>query len=75
VHKVVHEMPPRPGRFAKLSADFEAFLAVGLAKHPEDRYQSGRELAEAFEAASRGELPGAWRERAAVVLARSPWKE
>jgi serine/threonine protein kinase len=75
VHKVVHEMPPRPGRFARLVPDVEAFLAVGLAKRPEDRFQSGRELAEAFEAATRGELQAHWRERAAVVLSRSPWIE
>jgi hypothetical protein len=75
VHKVVHEMPPRPSRFARLAPDIEAFLAVGMAKRPEDRYQSGKELAEAFEAATRGELQAVWRERAAIVLARSPWIE
>jgi eukaryotic-like serine/threonine-protein kinase len=75
VHRAIHEMPPRPSRFARVSADAEAFLAVGLSKRPEERYESGHELAEALALALDDRLPVHLKERAQSVLSRTPWSE
>ncbi len=75
VHKVVHEMPPRPSVAGRVSADLEAVLAVGLAKNPDDRFQSGADLANALAAALRDELSPALRDEAARLTSKMPWKE
>lgn len=75
VHKVIHEMPPRPSSLARVSSDVEACLAIGLAKDPDERFASGAELAEAFTAAVRNELSPALRARAQQLLQRMPWTD
>ncbi len=75
VHQVVHEMPPRPSSLARVSPDVEAVLAVGLAKDPNARFQSGRELAEAFRSALDGALSPELRERAARLVAGTAWED
>jgi len=75
VHKVVHEMPPRPSVAGRVSADLEAVLAIGLAKSPDDRFQSGEELAAAFAAALRDELSPSLRDKAQKLTSKMPWKE
>jgi serine/threonine protein kinase len=50
--------PPPPREInQELSPAVEAFLLKALKKYPQDRYQSGRELVEAFEAALHSEVP------------------
>lgn len=75
LHKVIYQMPPRPGSVANVSSDVEAFLAIGLAKEPSERFTSGAELAEAFKLANEGNLPAEWRARAARLLANMPWSD
>jgi serine/threonine-protein kinase len=75
VHKLLHEMPVRPSSVARVSSDLEAFLAIGLAKDPCDRYASGVELSAACAAAVAGTLPAALHARAERILARTPWTE
>lgn len=42
LHRVTHEMPPRPSSFTKLPTDIDAFFALALAKDPAERLE--REL-------------------------------
>lgn len=64
----------RPTAVARdLLRDVDDALALALADDPNDRYATGRELAEAVCAATRGELAQAVRARAAELLARVPW--
>jgi len=71
--KVAYKMPPVPSSLVKVDADVDAVLAIAMAKRAEDRFSSGAELAAALEAASRGELDEALRQRAAVLVEKAPW--
>ncbi len=71
----VDEQPARPSAWPGVPAALDHVLAVGLAKRPEDRFDTGGEFARAFEQAVKDELPSAIRRRAAHVLARQPWEE
>ena len=73
VYQVVHCMPPRPSETARLHPDVDLALAVGLAKEPSVRYDSGEELAVALAAAGRGRLAADVRLRATRLLAGHPW--
>ncbi len=75
VHKVVHEMPRRPSVAGRVSADVEAALTIGLAKDPDDRFQSGAELAAAFSTALNDKLDPVLRDKAAKLAKKMPWKE
>ncbi len=75
VHRLVHEMPVRPSSVASVSHDVEAVLALGLAKDPDERFQSGAELFAALDAAQRDVLSTALRERAARLTRDMPWRE
>jgi eukaryotic-like serine/threonine-protein kinase len=66
VYKVVHVAPQRPGAFAKISPLLEDVLAVGLAKDPEERFESATAFAHAVAEARRGR-------RAVLDLPRNPW--
>jgi len=72
---MVERMPLRPRALAAVPPDVERFLAIGLAKHPDDRFQTAGELADALAAAYAGALPARLRERADALLARLPWRE
>jgi len=67
LYHVVHAPPRRPSWLAELSADLDSALAIGLAKRPQDRFATARELAEALEAALKHELSPALRARAARI--------
>jgi serine/threonine-protein kinase len=73
LYKVVHRMPLRPSAAAPLPPDIDLALAIAMAKAPADRFGSPRELVQALEQASRGQLDGALRARAEAVMARHPW--
>ncbi len=75
VHKLLHEMPARPSSVARVSSELEAFLAIGLAKDPTDRYASGAALSEACAAAVASKLSAELHARAEAILARAPWAE
>jgi serine/threonine-protein kinase len=74
LYKVVHEMPHAPSSISDIEPAMDLALAVALAKNPADRFQNAEELAEALEAASRGELPRAIVDRAEKLLATLPWR-
>ena len=75
IHEVVFRMPVQPSQLAPVSPDVEAVLAIALAKTPADRFATAGELAAALTLAAAGASPelGELRERAAVLLARTPW--
>lgn len=71
---ILEEMPEAPRVRARVPEDIDLVLAVGLAKRREDRFQSARELAQAFEQAARSELAANVREKARALLAAQPYK-
>ena len=73
LYKVVHAMPPRPSAVARIPFELDLVLAVGLAKDPAARFQTGQELYEAFEGALRGEVDDALSRRADAVIGKHPW--
>ena len=75
LYAMVQYMPLRPSGLAQVSDDVERFLAIGLAKSPAARFQTGVELASALAAAFEGELPSALRDKAHALLRELPWRE
>lgn len=75
LYKVVHNMPDRPSSVLDLPEDVDAFLAIGLAKERDDRFDSAGELAAAFHAAISSSLAPELRERAKRILAESPFSD
>jgi serine/threonine-protein kinase len=74
LYRVVHAMPPRPGEVAAdLPPAVDAVLAIALAKRPAERFESAAALADAVEAALRGEVAPPLAARAQTILARTPW--
>jgi hypothetical protein len=73
LYKVVHSMPLRPSIAAPLGAELDLALAIAIAKHPRDRFESAAELASALEDAASGHLDTAFRIRAERLLAERPW--
>ncbi len=72
---LVTKMPIRPTELAPdAHRHLDLALALGLAKDPEDRFESATELAEALAAALRGRLPRELRTRARRLLKRTPWQ-
>ncbi|MCK6538197.1 MAG: hypothetical protein L6Q84_34930 [Polyangiaceae bacterium] len=63
---MIAEMPLRPSLLAPLPPDVDLVLAIAMAKAPEQRFDSGAELADALEAALAGKLERALGQRAAV---------
>jgi serine/threonine protein kinase len=72
---VMTAMPVRPGALVQLPLDVDLALALALAKDGSDRFSSATELAEALAAAFNHRLSESLRQRAAVVLAKLPWRE
>ena len=48
LHAQIHEAPPDPSQFAPISAEMQAFLKKALAKNPDNRFQTGAEMARAL---------------------------
>jgi serine/threonine-protein kinase len=75
VVEVLTKMPVKPTSLAAtLHHDVDFALAIGLAKKPEDRYGTATELADALDAALRGQLDPALRARARALLRQMPWQ-
>ncbi|MEZ4446073.1 MAG: serine/threonine-protein kinase [Polyangiaceae bacterium] len=70
---VLSDMPPRPSRLARLPADVDHVLAIAIAKRPEDRFTSPRELTDAMRRAVGNQLTAEERNRAARLLDELPW--
>jgi serine/threonine-protein kinase len=71
--QVVYGTPSQPSVIADVDPAFDLVLAVGMAKDPAARFASGREFAEAVEAALRGELSPELRDRSERLLRDYPW--
>jgi len=57
LYAVAHDKPQRPSWLAGVSPAFDHVLAIGLARSREARFATAGELARAFAAATRDELP------------------
>jgi serine/threonine-protein kinase len=74
LYDVVYKMPTRPSKqWEKLTGDIDLVLAIGMAKRPEDRFASARDLADALAMAAKSELGEILRARARAILSNMPW--
>jgi len=73
LYAVVHRRPPRPGAIADLPADLDRWCAIALAKAPDDRFASGRVLADTLSDALRGALGEPHRSRADALIRKHGW--
>lgn len=73
LHSVVYDMPPKPSAIAELSPDYDALLAIAMAKDPDDRFANAAEFAEAFASAEASELGAALRLRGETQMGKAPW--
>ncbi len=73
LYAVVHRRPARPGAIAELPADVDRWCAIALAKSPDDRFATGRVLADALSDALRGALADPHRQRADALIRKSGW--
>ena len=53
--------------------ELDLVLAIGLAKTPRDRFQTGENLADALVGVAQGDLSKDVRKRGDTLLARLPW--
>ena len=63
LYRVVHTAPRRPSDLVVLPFDLDLVLAIGLAKRPEDRFATARELADALALAVVVQLPQSLRDQ------------
>ena len=73
LYNVVHAMPRRPSDLVELDSDVDDVLALGMAKHRDERFDSGRGFADALAGAVAGDLAPRLRERAALLHREHPW--
>lgn len=74
IFQVVFAMPDRPSEVVPgLPRAVDDVLAVALAKRPEDRFATARELADAFCAAAEGRVVSDVHARASALVASLPW--
>jgi hypothetical protein len=71
--EIVYRVPAQPSALVDVSPDVERVLAIGLAKHADDRFATAPELAAWFAAAVGDGLDAEQRRRADQLLARAPW--
>jgi serine/threonine-protein kinase len=73
LYDVVYKMPKRPAELIEVHEDVEFVLAIGLAKDPEHRWDSGAELADALAESIKGRLRDDWRARGRALVTAHPW--
>jgi serine/threonine-protein kinase len=76
LYRVVHAAPRRPSDLAsRLPHEVDLVLAIGLAKHPGDRFASAAELAGALEDALAGRLSPLVRARGFALVSGGAWSD
>jgi serine/threonine-protein kinase len=73
LYKVVHTRPRRPSELVQLPPEMDLVIAIGMAKHPEQRFRSAAELAAAIAAAMAGTLPESILERGRQLERSGAW--
>jgi serine/threonine-protein kinase len=73
LYNVCYSMPPQPSLVADLPPAVDGVLAVGLAKHAAERFESASELADALSAAMAGHRDDWLDRRAQALLAHLGW--
>ena len=74
IFQLVLGTPARPSELVPgLPPEVDDVLAIALAKQPGDRFASAAELADAFRAATAGQIGPELRRRAAKLVAEHPW--
>ncbi len=59
VHAVAYDKPKRPSSLRAMNRDVDFVMAIGLAKSPDDRFESADRMADSLAAAGEGRLPRA----------------
>jgi serine/threonine-protein kinase len=71
---VVYKVPRQPTSVVSgIPSDLDHVMAIGMAKSPEQRFQSARELAAAFSSATRRALSPELRARGQALARQAPW--
>jgi serine/threonine-protein kinase len=71
---VAYKMPDQPSLQAGgIPSDFDAVLALGLAKDPQDRLATPELVREALHRAAKNALDSTLRDRARALVERQPW--
>jgi serine/threonine-protein kinase len=73
LYRVVHTRPRRPTDLVELPAEIDLVLAIGMAKNPDHRFRTAKELAAAIAAAFAGVLPEVVFERGRQLERAGAW--
>jgi len=74
LYRVVHTRPRRPSDVAKLPAEIDLVLAIGMARDRSDRFKTAAELVDALRAALAGTLPQTIIERGRTLDRKGAWQ-
>jgi serine/threonine-protein kinase len=75
LYAVVHRMPIRPGQLGVFDPDLDRWVALALAKNPDERFASGGGVALALAAALAGDLDPKLRRRADASIKKHGWED
>jgi len=73
LYAVVHRMPMKPTALGTFDPDLDRWVALSLAKVPEERIPTGTQLAEALALALEGALDPKLRKRADALIRKHGW--
>ena len=74
LYDVEYRIPTRPSQLVPdLPPAVDAVLGIALAKSPADRFDSARDLSEAFTEAAAGQLSDHWANQATRLFSQNPW--
>jgi len=73
LYAVTHNMPPRPSEMATMPTALDDVLAIAMAKNPQERFDTTRELADAIAAAAKNRLYDELTARARKAQEKHSW--